>query len=63
VSRRAQLTEVKRYRKKNYWTVTFRAVAVAFLGSSSVSTPSAYFACALVSSTSWPRLNAQVMVP
>jgi len=46
-----------------YCTVTFLDAAVAFFGSSSVSTPSAYLARALASSTSWDRLKVRDTLP
>lgn len=49
--------------ESNYRTVSFLEAAVAFFGSSSVSTPSAYVAWALASSTSWGRLKVRDTLP
>src|SRR5207245_9323761 len=46
-----------------YWIVSCFAAAVAFLGSVSSSTPSAYLALARASSISWPSRKARDTVP
>lgn len=47
----------------SHWMTIFDEATGAFFGSSSVSTPSTYFACTFVSSTSWPRLNVRETDP
>lgn len=49
--------------QSGYCTVTFLDAVLAFFGSSSVSTPSAYLATALASSTSWDRLKVRDTLP
>jgi len=48
---------------RNYWIASFFAELTAFFGNVSSSTPSAYFAWAVASSTSWARVKLRATLP